>query len=279
MPEVFTFGLKSLFMLKNTRIGLTLVIIVVCALTNATNALAQTRAGIVTSVSGDVHVERAGATVTATSSMTVDVGDRIVTGANGRIAITLTDSSKLELDASSTLVIDDQVFTASSRRTKLSLFAGMVHSFVSYAAAPTPNFEVHTPNAVASARGTQYDTETDASQRPEYKDCRRFTQVSVYEGTVEVVNPNNPSAGSARVPAGYKTLVVCGFAPLAPSTLTGTAATTTAAAATTAAATTAGVTASTGLIAGGVVAGAVGLGVGVGVSTSGGKKTPSTKSE
>src|SRR5262249_61753266 len=88
----------------------------------------------------------------ATSGMTVNVGDRIVTGGNGRIAITLTDSSKLELDASSTLVIDDQVFTANSRRTKLSLVQGMVHSFVSYASAPTPNFEVHTPNAVASAR-------------------------------------------------------------------------------------------------------------------------------
>jgi ferric-dicitrate binding protein FerR (iron transport regulator) len=259
-------------MSKSANLALIIAVIVICALTSASAALAQPRAGAVTLVSGDVHIERAGATLTATQGMTVNVGDRIVTGANGRITITLTDNSKLELDASTTLVIDAHAVSPTARTTKLSLFSGLVHSFVSYASAPAPNFEVHTPNAVASARGTQYDTGTDTNQRPEYKDCRRFTQVSVYEGTVEVVNPTNPSAGSVRIPAGYKTMVVCGLAPLTPTSLAAAAATTGTTAATTAAA----VTSTTGLFVGGVVAAGVAGGVAAGVvaANSGGTTTP-----
>jgi hypothetical protein len=96
---------------------------------------------------------------------------------------------------------------------------------VSYTSSPTPNFAVHTPNAVASARGTQYDTSTatqppgtmNEEDRKKYKDCRRFTQVSVYDGTVEVTNTTNPGGGSVQVPPGHKTTVVCGYAPFEPS--------------------------------------------------------------
>ncbi len=187
-------------------------------------ARAQTAAGAMTALSGDVHIERTGATLTATPGMALNVGDRIVTGSNGRATVTLADKSTLEVAESTTLVIDQEMVGPGSRNTKLSLFSGLVRSFVSHTAAPTPNFEVHTPNAVASARGTQYDTETDTSERKEYKDCRRFTQVSVYEGTVEVINSTNPSAGSVQVPAGYKTLVPCGYAPEPPSELAAAAA-------------------------------------------------------
>jgi hypothetical protein len=195
------------------------------ALLFAKTAMAQTPAGSVTALTGDVRVQRAGTTVPATSGMTVDVGDRIITGANSRGTITLTDNSKLELDQSSALVIDQQMVSGTSRNTKLSLFGGLVRSFVSYSSSPTPNFEVHTPNAVASARGTEYDTSTQTQapntmsdqDKQKYKDCRRFSQVSVFEGTVEVSNTTNPAGGSVQVPAGHKTIVVCGLAPFPPS--------------------------------------------------------------
>jgi len=151
-----------------------------------------------------VHIERGGTTVPATPGTAVDVGDRIVSGPNSRATITLTDNSKLELDESSSLAIDQQMVGTNTRNTKLSLFSGLVRSFVSYTSSPTPNFEVHTPNAVASARGTEYDTSTSDQppntmsdeDRKKYKDCRRFTQVSVYDGTVEVTNTTNPGGGS-----------------------------------------------------------------------------------
>jgi ferric-dicitrate binding protein FerR (iron transport regulator) len=186
---------------------------------SAANARAQAVAGTITTLAGAVHIERAGSTSTATVGMALKVGDRIVTGANGRVTITLADKSKLEVAESTSLVIDQEMVRPGSRSTKLSLFAGLVRSFVSYSAPPKPSFEVHTPNAVASARGTEYDTETDTKERKKYKDCRRFTQVSVYKGTVEVTNTTNPSAGSVEVHAGYKTLVACGYAPESPSEL------------------------------------------------------------
>src|SRR5262245_52658161 len=135
-------------MTKGSARGFFSAMLVALVLVTASYALAQGRAGTVTSVTGDVHIERAGATITATPGTTVNIGDRIVTGANGRITITLLDNSNVELDASTTLVIDDEVLTASTRRTKLSLFAGLVHSFVSYTTGLTPDFAVHTPNAV-----------------------------------------------------------------------------------------------------------------------------------
>ena len=96
----------------------------------ASRALAQTPAGSVTSLTGDVHIERAGTTVTATQGMAVDVNDRLVTGPNSRVTITLTDNSRIELDESTSLVIDQQMVTANSRNTKLSLFrAWYVHLF------------------------------------------------------------------------------------------------------------------------------------------------------
>src|SRR3984893_10751525 len=213
------FSQRHLTMNKNATLRLLVASAVMLTLFIANSAMAQTPAGSVTTLTGDVRIERGGTTVAATPGMALDVGARVVTAANSRVTITLTDNSKLELDESTSLVIDQQTVGATSRNTKLSLFTGVVRSFVSFTSSPTPNFEVHTPNAVASARGTQYDTSTDTQERKEYKDCRRFTQVSVYDGTVEVTNATNPGAGSLQVPAGHKTLVACGFAPLPPTEL------------------------------------------------------------
>jgi ferric-dicitrate binding protein FerR (iron transport regulator) len=204
---------------KNATLRLLVASAFMLTLFIANSAMAQTPAGSVTTLTGDVRIERAGTTVAATPGMALDVGDRVVTAANSRVTITLTDNSKLELDQSTSLVIDQQAVGATTRNTKLSLFTGVVRSFVSFTSSPTPNFEVHTPNAVASARGTEYDTSTDTQERKEYKDCRRFTEVSVFDGTVEVTNATNPGAGSVQVPAGHKTLVACGFAPVPPTEL------------------------------------------------------------
>jgi FecR protein len=246
----------------------------------AGDAFSQTPAGTVSSLTGDAHVERAGTTVPATVGMALDAGDRVVTASNSRVTITLTDNSKLELDESTSLVIDQQMVTANSRNTKLSLFSGLVRSFVSYTSSPTPNFEVHTPNAVASARGTEYDTGTDTRERKEYKGCRRFTQVLVYQGVVGVTNSTNPGAGTVNVPAGHKTLVACGFAPEPPSEISaagaagaGSAGAGTAAAGAAAAATGGSVASSTtGMIVGGTIV-AGGLAGGIAASVGGGSSS------
>ena len=265
---------------KNAYLCLFSVLLTALALTNPREVFAQVAAGSVTSITGDVHVEHAGTTVPATPGMALAERDRIVTGPNSHVTVTLNDGSKLELDQSSSLAIDRQMLSASSRATKLTLFSGLVRSLVSHTTGNT-NYEVYTPNAVASARGTEFDTSTEnqapgtmsEEDRKKYKDCRRFTQVSVYQGTVVVTNTTNPSGGSVTLPAGYRTIVVCGLAPLSATPLAAAGATTGAAAGT-------AITSATALaVAGGVVvAGAVAGGVAAsGGGSSGGGKPISPK--
>ena len=179
-------------------------------------ALAQTTAGSVTSIVGGAQIARAGITSAAAPGMALDVGDRVITGIKSRVTITLSDKSQLELAESTTLLIDEHVVTNKSRSTRLSLFSGLVRSFVAYRSSDKPTFEVHTPNAIAGARGTKFETGTDTAEHKEYEGCHVFTEVSVFEGTVEVVNKINPGGGMVKVAAGQKTLVPCGLPPEPP---------------------------------------------------------------
>ena len=179
-------------------------------------AMAQTTAGSISAVTGTVSIQRAGRTVPATYGTAIMVGDRIVTGADGRVTVTLSDSSQLEVTESSTLVVDQNTLSPTGTRvsTKVTLLGGLVRSIVSPTATP-PNFEVHTPNAVASARGSSADVGyQNGVARDKFKDCLEFTDVAVYKGTWEVSNPTNPGAPPVEVDEGKKTTVACGLAPL-----------------------------------------------------------------
>ena len=122
----------------------------------------------------------------------------------GHAVITLTDGSQLELGESSNLVIDNHALAPTGGRaaTQVSLFGGVLRSVVNATGGP-PNFEVHTPNAVAAVRGTRFDTVyIEGESRPTFGDCRKFTDVVVYEGVVSVRNPG--AATGEEIPAGYE---------------------------------------------------------------------------
>jgi len=102
-------------MTKSGILHLVIVFVVALTLSAASRAMAQaTPAGAVTSLTGDVHIERGGTTVPATPGTPVGVGDRIVSGPNSRATITVTDNRKLELDESSSLVINQQMLGPNS---------------------------------------------------------------------------------------------------------------------------------------------------------------------
>jgi hypothetical protein len=74
---------------KNTFSHLIIAFVVAITLFIANSTMARvTPAGSVTSLTGDVHIERHGATVPATPGMAVDVGDRVVTAANSHVTMT-----------------------------------------------------------------------------------------------------------------------------------------------------------------------------------------------
>ena len=178
---------------------------------------AQSVAGSISAVSGGVTIVRAGVSSAATYGEKVDVGDRLITGSNGSVTITLSDGSQMELAESSNLTLDENTLTPSGQRqsTRVTLFDGLLHSLVRVTPGTPPNYEVHTPNAVASARGTSYDVDHQTGvQNNNYPNCKEFSHVSVYQGTVGVSNPTNPTAPPVEVKPGQKVTVPCGGAPL-----------------------------------------------------------------
>lgn len=213
-------------------------------------------AGLVSALSGQVQIQRAGHPVVVAYGTPVEIGDRISTGAHSQATITLSDGTQFELTEFSNVTLTDNRVNASGQRiaTRLDMLSGLVHSLVRFAPGNAPNYEVHTPNAVAAARGTDYDTDyVKGVVRKENPGCLEFTDITVFDGVVDVSNPKNPTAGSTRLARGFKTTVPCAL--LLGATVATTAALSTGAFSTGAVA--AGAAVGAGAIAAGVVAGVV----------------------
>jgi hypothetical protein len=112
----------------------------------------------VTDLSGMVQIQRATQTIPAAVGTAIEVADKITTGPSSHLTVTLSDGSKLGLNPMSTLVLDEHVLgpTGARASTKVSLLGGSLHSIVAGAMRTSPNFEVHTPNAIAGVRGTDF---------------------------------------------------------------------------------------------------------------------------
>jgi len=179
-------------------------------------AQAGGNAGTLSEVSGSVQVQRGAATIPATQGMPVQVGDRIITGDDGHAVVLLTDQSTLELNDSSNMVVTAH----SGSATRVDLATGVVRSFVNRTVgAAAPNFEVHTPNAVAAARGTLFDVSYMTNvTRPTYGDVHNFTDVSVYDGLVDFWDIANVSF-VVNVPSGYESTAAGTNSPTSPGPL------------------------------------------------------------
>src|SRR5277367_1881586 len=178
-------------------------------------ASAQTVAGSFQSVNGQVQIQRAGgATIGAAAGVGVNVGDRIITGLNGHAVIILNDQSRLELGPASSITLDEFTVTGGATATRVSLFSGVMRSLVSASSGGAPaDYQVHTPNAVAAVRGTRFDTAYSENViRPGYQGCEKYTDVSVYQGTVNLAPIATPNAGE-DVGAGYEATLPCDKPP------------------------------------------------------------------
>jgi hypothetical protein len=233
-------------------------------------------AGSITALNGSATITRGTSNFGATYGAPVDLGDRLDTSPTGRLTVTLTDNSQLELTESSSLLISENLLNPNGTRgrTKLTLLDGLVRSLVRVTAGTAPNYEVHTPNAVASARGTTYDTYyTNRTSRPGFKSCKEFSDVLDYNGVVEVSSLSNPSSPTIPLHSGEKTTVPCGLAVLPASSLSaiGTGAAAGGLSAATLAATSLGGLA---IVSGGVIGGVAAAG-GFSSSSSSGAAAPS----
>lgn len=152
---------------------------------------------------GTVEVKRAGsATWTQGRPKTaVNNGDIVRTGVGSETELRMTEGHKMTLKEKTSLKVD----SSQAPETKLDLLAGRVRTFVSKLKRQN-KFEIKTPVAVASIRGTVFDmevTETGASRLSvlegvvSYRDLAGLGQeVSVLKGQSVLIEP-----GAAPRPA------------------------------------------------------------------------------
>jgi hypothetical protein len=183
-------------------------------------AFAQDTVGQVTDITGSAKLERGGIEVEAATMMPIKVRDKLRTTAKSKVTVTFRDGSKLVLSESSSYTIDEYSIGATNRiRASIALWAGHLRAIVFIAAGGVPDFEVHTPNAIAAVRGTEFETAFIADRPcPEDRSCMRYTTVGVFHGVVAVANIANP-AQTVQVSEGYETTVACEAPATSPAPL------------------------------------------------------------
>ena len=79
---------------------------------------AQVAAGNVTSLIGTASIQRAGSSIDVPVGMPVQVPDQVVVSEGGKVTITLSDGSLLEVGSSSTIVIDEELLGPAARASR-----------------------------------------------------------------------------------------------------------------------------------------------------------------
>jgi len=171
-------------------------LIAACAIVGASSARAQSAAGSVSSASGGVQIQRGAIAMAAKPGTPVDQGDRIVSGVEGEAVINLNDGSQLELRPSTDITID-QYISGGSTPTRVSLASGVLKSAVHRTSGTPSNYQVRTPNAIVTARGTAFYTSyTDSSpQTGNLPGVSHYTEVAVLEGAINLAQASAPNRG------------------------------------------------------------------------------------
>ncbi len=179
----------------------------------ARTAGAESAAGTIFGATGPVQIQRGGSTMPATPGTPVIQGDQIVAGADGQAVIMLSDGSKLELRPATTITLDQYV-NGGATPTRIGLTSGILKSDVNGTDAAPANFQVHTPNAIVTARGTTFYTSYTPSspQTGNLPGVSHYTEVAVIEGAVNLAQAAAP-AGGVEVAQGTTGTVPGGAAP------------------------------------------------------------------
>jgi len=177
--------------------------------------------GSIQELRGTVQVFRAAKAIAAVVGILVMLGDRIETRADSEVTLILRGGTRLMLGEDSTMIIDRHLVENETHiQTAVRLLLGKLRSWVNDTGGRgSVNFEIHTPNGVAAARGTDFEVEfIEGKPCPADPSCLRYTTVGVYLGVVVVTNPTSP-AGSlpVTVTAGYETTIPCESPPTPPS--------------------------------------------------------------
>jgi hypothetical protein len=123
------------------------------------SAHAADPAGMIKVAKGQVSIERAGKKLAADVGTSVDVADRVRTGADGSVGVTLRDNTLLSAGPNSLIVIDKFAFdnTTQDGNMSVSIRKGTLSVASGKIAKRTPeSVDFHTPTSVLGVRGTEF---------------------------------------------------------------------------------------------------------------------------
>jgi hypothetical protein len=130
-------------------------------------ALAQSYAGVVKTSKGTASVERAGAQTEIAPGAQLFQGDRIITGSDGYVGITMRDDTLLTLGPRTTVNLDSYAFDPKTHDGNFlaSLSKGMLSVVTGLIARRSPeSFLVKTRISTMGVRGTEFIVEASEEE-------------------------------------------------------------------------------------------------------------------
>lgn len=125
----------------------------------ASSPLYAEQAGMVKVSKGTVSIEREGRKLAAGVGTPVEVADRVRTGADGSVGVTLRDNTLLSAGPNSLIVIDRFAYDSVTQDGKMSVGVrkGTLAVASGRIAKRTPeSVDFHTPTSILGVRGTEF---------------------------------------------------------------------------------------------------------------------------
>ena len=175
-------------------------------------------AAILTVISGGVLMRNAGADFAAASDGSVlYVGSTVRTSADARAIITLFEGSTVELEPASDITIEEATTRGGSTIVELAQSLGRTWHVVTHLTTADSRYEVKTPSATASVRGTAFEvavddasttTVTTTEGRVATADAAATTEVLVTADQTTTVHANSAPEPPRSVPDAQRVVTV-----------------------------------------------------------------------
>lgn len=190
-----------------TRKLLIVTVVALCFSILPHRGYAQEIAGTVLALMGKGTILRAEEKIDAHPEMDIMIQDEFVTHRDSRAKLLFRDDTLLTLSEMSRLVVREYLIQEGTNRSRAiySLLEGKLRAIVERS-----DLEIHTPTAVAAARGTGFFIWTEIS--PEGV----LTGVAVFDGKVLVRSPFQSPEEAVLVEPGFMTIVKEGQTPSPP---------------------------------------------------------------
>jgi hypothetical protein len=178
------------------------------------NWLKEMLAGVkVRSVHGEASVRRRGVdeTTTLVAGTMLNAGDRIVTGVGSAVSLLFADDSRLLIGEESEVVFDafSSFKGTGMLDTKIRLQRGRVENRIKPVRKPEYRYQIYTPAAVTTVRGTDFRVSSHAGSE--------LTRTEVTQGSVAI----SAAGETVLIERGEGTQIIKGNPPAAPRKLLG----------------------------------------------------------